>query len=490
MPSDSTQSSGRPDGTHSTSTTPAPPAESDPAELGGSTHAPSSLEPQRHRDAAPPQPKTSADEPQVDEFGLPIVKRPPRSRASSNGGEPADLEDPGEAELETIIDEQSGRIVFRPRRRSRSVTQKEGPQTQRHDDAQETKPEAATGKESTAEPTEEPRAKDDVGTTMEGSKPMSRSSSTRSTSRAGSDGFVSAAASRTSSPAPASHQPAVRPASRRSGTASPSVGVVAHEKDAEDNGGREPTGPKRPSRPTTLSRPMTEEAVKDHAPSPQSSSKRSRAGTAAQRASVGVSEWSHQALAPRPDSSAAAPAADEWQAMPALGKYDHYDDEGRLVAKGDREYDSDGSEGGGAKKGYTRVQDDDARSATSMDDDTRYLFKEVDGTDLVADEEQRDQVAQMQATKDLLTEGQRIAYVGVTRLALAEMVKRLEKIGEGEAKLGRETRKMLAATLEAMKKWGQKMMVRLYAHMDIDSSGMNERPYCRLLEAYNLQNRS
>ena len=186
-------------------------------------------------------------------------------------------------------------------------------------------------------------------------------------------------------------------------------------------------------------------------------------------AAGGISEWSHQALAPR-QVEAEHEKEEEWQDMPALAPYDLYDDEGKLIAREARDSDDEAnaySGLGGAGKGYTRVQiDEDAQSATSMDDNTEYLFKKK-GTDVIdEDEDQRDPLAQMQATKDLLTEGQRIAYVGVTRLAMAEMVKTLEDI-EGT----KGTKKELRIAVEAMKMWSQKMMVRLYAHMEIDSSG-------------------
>ena len=183
----------------------------------------------------------------------------------------------------------------------------------------------------------------------------------------------------------------------------------------------------------------------------------------------GVSEWSHQALAPR-KVEVEEEKEDEWQDMPAYGKYNIYDDEGRLVARGTEDSDDEAAvyDGlGGAGKGYTRVQiDDDARSATSMDENTSYLFREK-GTNMVdEDEEQRDPLAQMQATKDMLTEGQRIAYVGVTRLAMAEMVQALEELQGMKA-----NKKELGHATESMKMWSQKMMVRLYGHMEIDSSG-------------------
>ena len=184
----------------------------------------------------------------------------------------------------------------------------------------------------------------------------------------------------------------------------------------------------------------------------------------------GISEWSHQVLAPNQVQVEDKKDEDEWQDMPAYGKYDVYDDEGKLVARATRDTDDerDVYEGlGGAGKGYTRVQiDDDAKSATSMDENTSYLFKDK-GTDVIdEDEDQRDPLAQMQATKDLLTEGQRIAYVGVTRLLIVQLVKDLEKY-QGE----KGTKKELTNAIESMQMWSQKMMVRLYAHMEIDSSG-------------------
>ena len=185
-------------------------------------------------------------------------------------------------------------------------------------------------------------------------------------------------------------------------------------------------------------------------------------------ATGGASGWSHQALAPhkpREDHE----QEDEWKDMPAFAPYDLYDDDNRLVAREEKESDDEGNAYaglGGAGKGYTRVQiDEDARSATSMDDNTDYLFKPK-RTDLAEDdEEQRDPLAQLQATKNLLTEGQRIAYVGVTRLAMAKMVKELD-----DMESTKNTKKGLLLAAESMKMWSQQMMVRLYMHMEVDSS--------------------
>lgn len=189
-------------------------------------------------------------------------------------------------------------------------------------------------------------------------------------------------------------------------------------------------------------------------------------------AAAGVSGWSHQVLAPHKAEVEHQSQDDEWQDMPAFAPYDLYDDDGKLIAKEARDSDDDANAYaglGGAGKGYTRVQvDEDARSATSMDDNTSYLFQHK-ATDLAdEDEEQRDPLAQMQATKDLLTEGQRIAYVGVTRLAMVQMARELEDVEHTK-----NTKKEFRLAEESVKMWSQQMMLRLYAHMEIDSSGIH-----------------
>lgn len=186
--------------------------------------------------------------------------------------------------------------------------------------------------------------------------------------------------------------------------------------------------------------------------------------------SQGISEWSHQhTTVPAPQSP--PQEDDEWQTMPAYAPYDIYDDDNRLIAREAHESDDepDAYAGlGGAGRGYTRVQlDEDAQSATSLDENTQYLFKDVHGTGAgeAEDEEQRDAVSQMQATKDLLTEGQRIAYVGMTRLILSKMLEQQELLVA--AKKG--SKKDLQVSAEALKMWTQKMMVRLYTHMEIST---------------------
>lgn len=182
---------------------------------------------------------------------------------------------------------------------------------------------------------------------------------------------------------------------------------------------------------------------------------------------AGVSEFSHQAL--QMPAEEKEEEDDGWQQMPAFAPYDMYDDDDKLIAREMNEDDMAQDYGygglGGAGKGYTRVlMDEDAQSATSMDDNTQYLFKDTNGTSM-DDEDTRDAVSQMQATKDLLTEGQRIAYVGIVRLEIAKLIKEAESI-----EVTKKTKKELAMSTEATQMWGQKMMLRVYSHMDISEA--------------------
>ncbi|KAI5207791.1 DUF726-domain-containing protein [Aureobasidium subglaciale] len=183
---------------------------------------------------------------------------------------------------------------------------------------------------------------------------------------------------------------------------------------------------------------------------------------------VGASEWSHQAVTTAPVKEKPVQENElEWQEMPAFATHTIYDDWGKIVAREVAELEEeDYAYGNAAAKGYTRVQlDDDVQSATSMDEDTAYLFKPDAGANTLDDDDSRDVLSQMQATKDLLTEGQRIAYVGLVRVSMYQMTKYLESLDKT-----RSTKKQLDVAVESMQMWGQKIMVRLYTHMDLDAA--------------------
>lgn len=185
---------------------------------------------------------------------------------------------------------------------------------------------------------------------------------------------------------------------------------------------------------------------------------------------TGVSEWSHQQLAVQPERDEHAREDElEWQEMPAYAPFDIYDDDGKLIAKEAPEEAAvlpGYGNLGGAAKGYSRVVDDeDAKSTTSMDENTSYLFKEPTNRLDDEDEEARDVLSQMQMTKELLSDNQRIAYVGIVKLAIAEMGKEIAAMERT-----RGSRKAVDLATEALLLWGQKMMVRLYGHMELESA--------------------
>ncbi|CAG8892321.1 unnamed protein product [Penicillium nalgiovense] len=253
---------------------------------------------------------------------------------------------------------------------------------------------------------------------------------------------------------------------------------VKKAKELESSQDKLESGAPEPANPNNTEERGKNAEPQDNSPAPPEYSQASsalahpRTSTSKQRTAQ-VSEWSHQRLAQpdahHPESEESDAEPDEWKTMPALGEFDYYDDYGRLVARGAKEEDDEAVyQGlGGAGRGYTRVQlDEDAQSATSLDEDTSYLFRETGGNSAgLVGEELRDSISQLQATKDLLNETQKIAYVGVVRLGIHNMDHDLASIATTKS-----TRKTMQKASDAMRKWGQAIMGRIYAHMDINSA--------------------
>ncbi|GAA5905705.1 uncharacterized protein JCM6883_005418 [Sporobolomyces salmoneus] len=102
---------------------------------------------------------------------------------------------------------------------------------------------------------------------------------------------------------------------------------------------------------------------------------------------------------------------------------------------------------------YTRLELDDDPEEDEISMRTQYLFNE---------ETSMTPLSQMQQTKTLLTEGQRIAYVGLSRLVAREMVQTLALAAKGA--------KELEPARESCTNWANKIMGRLYRHMDVDAA--------------------
>ena len=106
---------------------------------------------------------------------------------------------------------------------------------------------------------------------------------------------------------------------------------------------------------------------------------------------------------------------------------------------------------------YTRLRLDEDDDSEEIHLRTKFLFDE---------EKAMTPLNQMQATKDLLTEAQRIAYVGVCYLTCREMVVHLRKVN----------RKELAIAVKGMELWSLKIMGRLYYHMELAMPGVCSFP--------------
>ncbi|KAJ3470644.1 hypothetical protein MRS44_000743 [Fusarium solani] len=265
-------------------------------------------------------------------------------------------------------------------------------------------------------------------------------------------------------PAPVESKPVVQTKSPEPNTASTSDSKLKEPAEPQPEATEPSKKPANVEVPVDKDQPSHATESKSNPPSPTAARGR---GTSNASHREGVSEFSHQHISTKVEEK--ENEDDGWQEMPSYARYDMYNDDNKLIAK---EYDPEEDEKygyaglGGAGKGYTRVLvDDDAESATSMDDNTQYLFRPTNGTSMVDDDEGRDAISQMQATKDLLTEGQRVAYVGLVRLEIVKMVKEAETL-----ETTRKTKKEVSLASEAMMMWGQKMMLRLYAHMEINEA--------------------
>ena len=101
---------------------------------------------------------------------------------------------------------------------------------------------------------------------------------------------------------------------------------------------------------------------------------------------------------------------------------------------------------------YTRLRVNEEDEADEVHLRTKYLFDE---------DKAMTPLSQMQATKNLLTEAQRIAYVGLCALTSREMSHGLKTAH----------RKELKAAVTNMELWAMKIMGRLYYHMELETQG-------------------
>jgi len=125
--------------------------------------------------------------------------------------------------------------------------------------------------------------------------------------------------------------------------------------------------------------------------------------------------------------------------------------------KGAQEDDSD----------YTRLRLDEDEESEEVHMRTKYLFNE---------DKAMTPLSQMQATKELLTEGQRIAYVGLCQLVARGMVRDAGRGWEGWKAKGLKNKlkgkgKEEVPVVESANIWMIKIMARLYQHMEVLREG-------------------
>ncbi|ODQ64742.1 DUF726-domain-containing protein, partial [Nadsonia fulvescens var. elongata DSM 6958] len=200
-------------------------------------------------------------------------------------------------------------------------------------------------------------------------------------------------------------------------------------------------------------------------------------------------------------------SSSDWETMPTVASYDIYNLKNDLIAtEASRLLSGENDLVDAAGKGYTRVtRDDDAKSINSMDENTSYLFDqkkkknninmenkhqhsqrcESDYDDYYDDYYDNDHdndddddgnniLSQLQTTKNILSDKQRIAYVGLSKLVLMDMATELVNLSYSsptmkKRRLGRKSRflRILSDSQGSMAIWSQKVMLRLYAHMEI-----------------------
>jgi hypothetical protein len=102
---------------------------------------------------------------------------------------------------------------------------------------------------------------------------------------------------------------------------------------------------------------------------------------------------------------------------------------------------------------YSRLkldEDDDADDAYLR---TKYLFDE---------DKAMTPLSQMRATKNLLTEAQRIAYVGLCSLVMRQMIRTFSSV----------RRKEFSPAIKGLELWRMRIMGRIYYHMELETAGV------------------
>ncbi|CCF50118.1 hypothetical protein NDA11_002659 [Ustilago hordei] len=158
-------------------------------------------------------------------------------------------------------------------------------------------------------------------------------------------------------------------------------------------------------------------------------------------------------------SSKAANSRSHNTATNATGKLLDIDDARGYDWRSKANQDDDSDE----EKGYTQLRLDEDQEAEELHAATEYLFQDGNRHDPYGDNTAATPLNQMKTTKQLLSEGQKIAYVGLCSLIATEMVRQMRRVPG----------KNLEEAKQSIESWKLKVIARLYQHMDIESSEQN-----------------
>jgi len=141
---------------------------------------------------------------------------------------------------------------------------------------------------------------------------------------------------------------------------------------------------------------------------------------------------------------------------------DEEDRDGNGKNKADDSFDDDDEKG----RGYTQLRLDEDEESEAIHAATSYLFgdgpnSKGGGPGPTDEGSGATPLSQMATTKQLLSEGQKIAYVGICSLLAKDLVRRLRRVP------GKET----DSAAKSAEEWLVRVMARLYQHMDIEASG-------------------
>lgn len=122
------------------------------------------------------------------------------------------------------------------------------------------------------------------------------------------------------------------------------------------------------------------------------------------------------------------------------------------------EEEGEGNESGA--RGYTQLRIDDDPEQENLNAATDYLFTgAAGGGSGDMDNSGATPQSQLHTTKNILSEGQKIAYVGLVSLSARALVRQLERVPGKEVK----------AAVASADEWRLRVMARLFQHMDIET---------------------